>query len=303
MPRQTVELRAGDTVLQFSGTSDASVKLFSATAGGLDAVAEMPVRIFLCHVQSDGGTKAGHCAEQGAGFAAADDTVEAKYGAVHKDSATQITASAPLRSTGGAAFEVVDVYRNSAVDARAFTLSRSVKVLKPDMGLGFNSQFAMNFAKATDFKLMHFFAPALWYDRNEWAGENGIAMDSAHHDFFYWRETRSSLPMVMMQDDTTGTALTLTHVGTSGSGGPQVSSNADEKSRQWLVDASVQIGSLGVTKGAGIAIGFVYPAEEGEVAYLGGASKQWVRRSDPVEQDVQAELHSRVDAWASLQRP
>ena len=284
---QTVELRTRDAVLQFSGVANSEVKLSSKTAGGMDAVADMPVRLFLCHVERENVGSTRQCADEGTGFSAADNVLEAKYAAVHRDSAKQVTASAMLTAKSGAAFEVIDVYRSSAVDAGAFTVARTVKVTKAIEGLGFNSQFAIGFATAAEFKSLHFFAPALWYDRNEWAGEQGIATDTAHHSFFYWRETRSSLPMVMMQDDATGSWLTLTHVGANGSGGPQVSSDADEKSRQWLVDASVHIGSLGVTKGPATSLGFVYPAEEGEIAYFGGAAKQWVRRSHPVDKGVE----------------
>ena len=94
----------------------------------------------------------------------------------------------------------------------------------------------------------------------------------------------------MMQEPMQGSTLTVEHIDPSGAKYPTVGSGANENSTSWLVNSSVNYGSLGVEQVSGsqnspsVEAGFVFPADEGDITYLGaGASADnWVRRSTPV---------------------
>ena len=296
---QSLELRTAESVLSFSGATGASVSIASRTPQSATVVVDEPVQIFVCRLQQESGSATKRCAqpegEPMQGFGDPADRLTSKYEAVRRVSPTQIDASAIVRSKTGAEFEVKDRYRTLSGFADIFIMSRTVRVLhKADAGeVAFNSLYELEFAgKTTGPDTLHFFAPALWYDRNTRAAAGAIATEFAHHEYAYWRETRSSMPMVMMQEGGSGAAVALAHVGDAGYGSPQVTSGADERSREWLADASVQFGALGAAKDGSheqspkVKIGFIYPAQEGEITYVAGKAPRWARRSHPADPSV-----------------
>lgn len=98
--------------------------------------------------------------------------------------------------------------------------------------------------------------------------------------------------MVMMQDPTTGTVLSVARTGPGQLNDPVSASGANENSLQWLIDPSIQYGSVGIQKMATgqtnpqVTLGVVYPAVEGDVTYVGGSgnTSPWSKRSHPVYQ-------------------
>ncbi len=184
-----------------------------------------------------------------------------------------VVATAIVTSADRSRFRFTDIY---SANTQGFSLSRRVTVVSAGGGdVGFASLFSFGFEKGGAIATYHFLAPGIWYDHN--ADVTAKAFGSElRKSWIYWREMRSGLPFVMMQDDHTGLALSLAHTL------PAPSSGVDEASQDWLTDASIQYGSLGVQGTSSTAIGFMFPASEGDGTYVGNRSTRWVRRSHPV---------------------
>ncbi|MGD0479091.1 MAG: hypothetical protein ABSA42_02895 [Terracidiphilus sp.] len=197
------------------------------------------------------------------------------YAQVTRERDGSVLAQTDVVTGSGSRFRVADVYRASSTRG-SFVLTRTVRVSEANAAdQGFNSRFAIGFSNPGPLDQYYFFAPGIWYDKNSHVVPGAIASDY-NDNYFYYRETRSGLPMIMMQDDATGTALSIAHLH------PNSSSGADETSADWLVDPSVQYASLGAHKVPQVAIALVYPACEGEKTYIRSPNK-WVRRSHPVQ--------------------
>ena len=263
-PALSQTLRSGDTQLLFPrlGGGQRGLQIHSMSPGAEDAYSAEPVQLLICTACSDETT------EQPA--------TQASYTSVAGESNDSLLATAVVSSASGSQFKVQDRYRAGA-EPGTFAMHRTVTVLKaasPDTG--FNSQFVLGFAKPVSIDQYHFFAPAIWYDKNTNAARGAFATNYAN-PYFYWRETRSGLPLVMMQDPTTGTALSIAHIGSAPATG------ADETDQDWLVNSSIQYGSIGAQTVPHTMLGFIYPADEGDGNYVGNRSRLWARRSHPVE--------------------
>ncbi len=203
----------------------------------------------------------------------------AAYSSVNEDGHQTILARATIITANGSSFVVSDTYRKGDGEG-AFTVARTVTVENANANdLGWNSRFALGFAQPKTIDQYHFFAPGLWYDKNANAAPGAFAGDYSNN-YFYWRETRTGLPIVMMQDEPSGTALTIAHLH------PDPSSGVDERSQDWLVDSSVQYASLGAQKAPQVELALVYPAYEGEKNYVGPRNTVWVRRSHPIRSEL-----------------
>lgn len=200
----------------------------------------------------------------------------AAYSSVTQQGWQTIQAQATVTSANGSIFLLSDTYK--AGDAkRSFTVSRTVQVQTANANdLGWNSRFTLGFERPVAIDQYHFFAPGIWYDKNSAVVPGAFASDYSNN-YFYWRETRSGLPVVMMQDGSSGTTLALAHLH------PNPSSGLDERSQEWLVGDSVQYASIGAQKVPQVELGLIYPAWEGEKNYVGPRNTLWVRRSHPVQ--------------------
>ncbi len=257
-------LASGGKVLSFPEVSRGQhgVQLHARTGDAADAYAAQPVQLLVCSTCSDESTNQA--------------PTGASYTSVQQEANDSILAAARVTSPNGSTFQVRDRYKAGST-AGTFTMSRTVTVLQaasPDQG--FNSQFVLGFAKPLPIERYHFLAPAIWYDKNVNAAPGAFATNYANENF-YWRETRSGLPFVMMQDPSTGTALSIAHIDSTPRTG------ADATSQQWLVNSSVQYGSIGAQRVPQTMLGFIYPADEGDGNYIGNRSTEWVRRSHPVQ--------------------
>ncbi len=256
-------LVSGDRTLSFpAGNAGRGIAIAAAGGNQTAAQSTQPVTFFVC----------GPCTDE----KSTQTPLGIGYGSVQGQPNGSVLAQAAVASPAGSLFKVSDVYAAGARPG-TFTVARSVTVATANSSdQGFNSQFTLGFVKPRDIHKYHFLAPAVWYDHNENAGPKAFASDYANGTF-YWRETRSALPFVMMQDSDTGTTLSIAHT----AGVP--STGIDERTKAWTVDASVQNGSLGVQKSPQLELGFIYPSDEvgaGSVKTTGGT---WVRRSHPVQ--------------------
>ncbi len=254
---------SGDRTLSFpAGSIGRGISIVASDGAQTAAQSTLPVSFFVC----------GPCTDE----KSTQPALAVGYGSVQSQPNGTVLAQAAAASPAGSLFKISDVYAAGARPG-TFTVVRTVTVATANAAdQGFNSQFTVGFVKPRDIHKYHFLAPAVWYDHNENAGPEAFASDYAN-GAFYWRETRSALPFVMMQDPDTGTTLSIAHT----AGVP--STGIDERTKAWTVDASVQNGSLGVQKSPQLELGFIYPSDEvgaGPVKTTGGT---WVRRSHPVQ--------------------
>lgn len=285
-------LKSGRNTLQFtSQKSGYGVTVVPAVAGEAALSSLNPVQIYLCDaatgttpVQCTGSSTSGSGFSSGASFLGG-------YSEVSAAGKDRVTASATF-VTGAETFTVIDTFF-AGKEEGTIAIDRTVLESTGTTGTadtGFNTAFSAGFAgKPVAISDYHFFSPAIWYDKNVQTVAGTIGTDVAGHHYFFWRETRNGLPLVMMQDPVTGTALTLAHIGQGGTNAPLISSGANEASTSWLVADSIRYGALGVQKaattntGPEVTVGFVYPAEEGDISYVTPATpEEWVRRSTPV---------------------
>ena len=130
------------------------------------------------------------------------------YASVTQKSDGSILAGSALGSPNGSRFQVNDVYRNGAAPG-TFVLTRTVRVAKAnaaDEAVQFPIHRRILFTNST--RSISFLRAWNRYDKNSHVVPRAIASDY-RDDYFYYRETRSGLPFIMMQDDASGTAFSI----------------------------------------------------------------------------------------------
>ncbi|MBB6734405.1 discoidin domain-containing protein [Cohnella zeiphila] len=187
-----------------------------------------------------------------------------------------LTLSGTVTTDNGSQIGFQDVYTATAAGGGegSFVVSRTATVLRADSrDEGFNTKFSLTPAAPESIMQYDMLAPGVWYKQNAdaVAGALGKGFDD---DYDYIREMRLTLPFFMMQNRNSGDIASLGHINAEDASG------VTEKTSEWLVDGSIQFGSLGVHKGTQPSLDFVYPGMEGEKSYLGGG---WTRRSHPVQ--------------------
>ena len=207
----------------------------------------------------------------------------AGYERVQRDGNAMICRG-KIETPGGSLFSFRDVYESDAAGG-AIRLSREVDVVKTGTEQGFLSRFALR--SSSDFGDHEYFVPAIWYGDNSKARPGALGTQHSD-DFFIFREDRMPLPVVMMRNRATGTAITLVHLEPDGSTCPEDFAAAR------VVDARIQVASLGIFGQQKTGLALYYPAAEGERSYartpkLKGnprKAKRWVDRFHPVQPGV-----------------
>ena len=208
---------------------------------------------------------------------------EAGYATVTREGES-VRGTGRITTDHGSAFAFTDVYRPAADLAdgeAAFEVSRTVEILKADPDdEGFNTFLGLSCDGLDDLKNADGFAPGAWYGQNANVVKKAFAADLSKTDFFF-RETRLPLPLMMLRDRRSGASLTVAALR------PTPTTGVDEHTGNWLVNASLQYGSLGVHKrpDGTPTVGFLFPGSEGEVNYI-RRKQPWVRRSHPVRPGV-----------------
>ena len=187
-----------------------------------------------------------------------------------------------VRTLAGTQFRFTDRYAPLPGIA-AFTLTRDVQVITPaPEDRGFSTRFSLSPARVTAITDDEFFVPGVWYKDNAHVPPGALAGRLTDR-FFYCREDRLPLPLVMQRDKRSGVTLTLTHLG----GDPTTFAGEDGLDR--LTDARLQFGSVGITNTDGPAPTFLFPGTEGARTYTYGSSPVgdcWAYRSHPVRAGV-----------------
>ena len=266
-------LSSGGSTLVFTSLTGGQygISVTSSETGAVKAVSNQPVGIYVCSTCTDESTDVSPA-------------LLSYTSQPVQNNANQVTATATYTSPNGSVFLFTDAYTTTP---RGFSMARNVQVTTANSAdTGFFTEFHMKFGVQAPVSSYHIFAPAIWYDKNTHASPGAIGTGlTGSNNWFYWNEVRSGMPLVMLQDDASGTALTLVHTA------PTPSTDVSEAgASQWETDAGAQYGSLGIEKlpptgnqqYQTVTAGFVYPANEGDVNYVGGSMNPWVRRTHPV---------------------
>lgn len=197
-----------------------------------------------------------------------------------------------IHSPNGTEFDFTDIYRAT----NAFLLDRLVKVLNPNANdVGFMTRFSLEASRPMPLREQEVFIPGIWYLNNQHVRANALAGD-VRDSVFLIREDRMALPLVMIRNPASGVTIALNHYDPDGS-----TCLADYHPAR-VVDARIQVGSLGIWSNEHPAVSFCYPATEGERSYLGSHKrskselqggayadnhKRWEERFHPVQVGVQ----------------
>ena len=187
-----------------------------------------------------------------------------------------------LTTTHGTQFRFTDVYA-PLPGVTAFTLTRHVQIAAPSPeDTAFSTRFSLSPRAPTAMTNCDFFAPGIWYKDNAHVPPTALASHLTDR-YFFFREDRLPLPLVMQQDKRTGETLTLAHLG----GDPTTFAGEDGLNR--VIDARMQFGAVGIQNTERPSPTFLFPGTEGERTYTYGGSLQgnrWAYRSHPVRVGV-----------------
>ena len=191
---------------------------------------------------------------------------------------------AQVETSGGSVLEVADTYQAAAAKD-SLLMSREVVVKKASSSdKGFLSRFSLCASTPHPLKQYETFIPAIWYLDNQNVPANALAADLSENDIIC-REDRMPLPLVMLRDKVQGLTLTLIHANPNGA------TCVADYSANRVVDARIQVASLGVFGQANASVAILYPASEGQRSYLRrgglkGKPSGWVERFHPVQPGV-----------------
>ncbi|WP_158621346.1 hypothetical protein [Streptomyces triticirhizae] len=189
---------------------------------------------------------------------------------------TGAEASGVVSTPAGGRYRFDDRY---TLDGAALTLDRTVTVehavdLKETC---FNSRFALGIAdgaaELADYDVLY---PGMWYGDSTGLPEGAIGSDP-EDTYFYVKETRLTLPFVLLPQRDGGRTVTLGRIGDPPATGRD--GVVQENARTWWINEGIRYAGLGVQRTPEPQLACVYPAFEGEKAY---GSDSWVRRSHPV---------------------
>ncbi len=198
-----------------------------------------------------------------------------------QSSGAELRCVGTVRTPAGSVFEFADTYRPGPAP-NTLALQRTVTVPQTAAAdAGFLSRFSVAAATPEPLSQYEVFIPGLWYRENQNVPAHALAADLSE-EYFICREDRMPLPLVMLRDKTRGTTLTLIHAD------PDGATTLADYTAQRVVDAGIQVASLGVFGQHNAAAAFCYPASEGERTYLlrRRPSAGWAERFHPVQAGV-----------------
>ncbi len=184
-------------------------------------------------------------------------------------------------SPNGTQFQISDEFTR---DAAGFLLSRNVQIAAPNArDVGFASRFGLAWSAPQSARAAEILMPGVWYGHNEFVNPSAFGSD-ADYQSLMTRGDRLGLPLVAARDPKSGVSLELERVG----GTPTTS--AGDSGGQRLIDARLQVGSLGFLNAGHLQPTFVFPATEDERAIIGPDApigRRFAPRSHPVKVGVQ----------------
>ncbi len=176
-------------------------------------------------------------------------------------------AVAKVQTENGSLFTVEDKY--TLLSNGVLAVYREVVVSRPGAGdSGFASTVSfMPVQSSSIYTDYEYFIPSVLYRNTSEVWETAVAAD-LDVPRMYVKETRSGLPLAMLREKSTGTALTLLHYNpvvdvkdNPGGGAPGE------------VNDDLQYGSIGYTLQPELSVDFCYPCAEGPRTYEPGVRK------------------------------
>lgn len=161
-----------------------------------------------------------------------------------------------LTSVNGSQFSVSDKY--ISLGNEKVGLERNIVLLKANLNDSyFNSFFGFQAATKSKITDNDFFVPSVWYKGNFEPECNLISSVPQSTDtFFYYREDRITLPMVMFRNKTTGTTISIVHKDSNPTTVMGDNSNI-------TISGNYQYGALGIKQENDTTFQtFVYPGSE-----------------------------------------
>jgi len=186
-----------------------------------------------------------------------------------------------VHTPAGGEFEFADTYQPGS-EPGSWLLQRSVAVLAAaSEDAGFLTSFSVCASSPRPLNQYQAFIPGIWYGDNRAVPDDALAADLTE-SCFICREDRMPLPLVMLRDQLQGITLTLIHAH------PDGATCLEDYSADRVVNAGIQVASLGVSGQANAAVTLCYPASEGERSYLLRRShnRGWVERFHPCQPGV-----------------
>lgn len=190
-----------------------------------------------------------------------------------------------LHTPGGSTFRFTDTYTAGPV-ADSVVLARAVAVVPgTTTDAGFQTRFGIREDAPVPLRDHDYFIPGILYRDNHDAQAQALAANLGD-DYLLVREDRMALPLVMMRRVRDGATLALAHLAPDGS-----TCVADYAGGR-VIDARIQVASLGVHAQAAPTVAFWYPGSEGQRTYCPGADgsvdpgHRWAERFHPVRADV-----------------
>ncbi len=192
-----------------------------------------------------------------------EETFAKGYDAVSKQSYGWLL-EATVQTEAGSKFKVEDAYY--VTKANVFGMERTVEVLEvSDKDVGFASIVSLINRDGSDrYQDFEYFIPAILYKDAKNVVDGAIA-SNLDLDYLYVKETRTGLPMVMVQNSASGYGLALMHLEPQISVGDNV--GGGDKGE---VNDELQYGAVGLQIEGGVAANFIYPCTEGPNTYDSG---------------------------------
>jgi len=182
----------------------------------------------------------------------------------------------------GSVFYFQDVYQGVG---ESLKVSRTVTVEKNVDDYGFASKISLVMAASNEVRDYDCFAPANWYQQNEFAKPYSFGYD-LDCEYFWRRETNYTLPLFAAMYKATGETAMLSRWGAN-----VTMRNHDFVQSEHIVDSDFTIGSIGISKpesktlnylyygfplrkeiptvSDGLSIDYVYPGVDGQLPRLG----------------------------------
>lgn len=211
------------------------------------------------------------------------------YSSVKKQSRSLI-CDANIETKNGSRFSIKDIYAASK-DQQSITLDRTITIAKTGADQWFNSFFGLQNDQSASLKDVEVFVPGIWYKDNNYLPPHALAAD-LNSQYFYFREDRLPLPLVMCRNKNNGSTVTLIHTNAA----PQTF--FEESGLDRITDARMQFGAIGLQQQKNITALFQFPGCEGDRTYVSRfsyktnknegsrGSDSWSLRSHPVQTGV-----------------
>lgn len=197
-----------------------------------------------------------------------------------------VIAKGTITTILGSVFSFTDTYEPVGDDS-AFTMSRKVTISNAQKNdLGFMTRYSLGLIQSQNTRDYQYFAPGAWYKQNEHVPPHAMGHD-LDEDYSWYRETRYALPLFSMQNTNNGDTVTFCRAKADVTASEMFENHNDART-----DASLNYGSLGMSKPGGLSIDYVYPGTEGNneewTHYYGGPYQYqfgFTYRYHPVEDD------------------